>query len=84
MVYLVVAVAFPNRSAANKMQFMWRLAAWVTCALAFAAHIGLEHLRLRNSPRGTALHASLSVALGAFGLAVQQPIGQCTTALASA
>ena len=48
---------------------MWRLAAWLTCAVAFAIHIGLEHFRLRNSPCRTALHASLSVALGAFGLA---------------
>ena len=30
--------------------FMWRLAAWLICALTFAIHIGLEHFRLRNSP----------------------------------
>src|SRR5215510_12867247 len=70
MVYLVVGVAFPNPSASNGTQFMWRLAAWLTCAVAFAIHIGLEHFRLRNPPRTTALHASLSVALGAFALAV--------------
>jgi hypothetical protein len=51
------------------MQFIWRLAAWLTSAVAFAIHVGLEHFCLRNSPRTTALHASLSVALGAFGLA---------------
>ena len=32
-------------------------------------HIGLEHFGLRNSPRKTALHVSLSVAPGAFSLA---------------
>jgi hypothetical protein len=70
MVYLVVSVAFPNPPASNKMQFMWRLAAWLTCAIAFVIHIGLEYFRLRNSPRRTALHVSLSVALGAFSLTV--------------
>jgi len=69
MVYLVVGVAFPNPSASHEIQFMWRLAAWLICAIAFAMHIGLEHSRLRNSPRRTALHASGSVALGAFALA---------------
>jgi hypothetical protein len=69
MVYLVVGIAFPNPPASNPTQFMWRLAAWLICALAFALHIGLEHFRLRNSPCRTALHASLSVALAAFALA---------------
>src|SRR5690349_15568633 len=70
MVYLVVGVAFPNPSASNPNQFIWRLAAWLICTIAFATHIGLEHFRLRNSPRTTAIHTSASVALGAFGLAV--------------
>ena len=78
MVYLVVGVAFPNPSASNKMQFMWRLAAWLTCAVAFAIHIVLEHFRLRNSPSRTALHASVSVALGAFALAAAANIHALT------
>jgi len=41
----------------------------VTCALAFAIHIGLEHFRFRDSPPRTALHVSASVSLGAFALA---------------
>jgi hypothetical protein len=69
MVYLVVGVAFPNPSTPSEMQFGWRLAAWLTCGVAFAIHIGLEHFRLRNSPRRTALHAAMAVALGAFALA---------------
>jgi len=69
VVYLLVGVGFPNPSVANKTQFMWRLAAWLVCAVAFATHIWLEHFRLRNSARQTALHASFAVALGAFGLA---------------
>ena len=70
MVYLVVGVAIPNPPASNKMQFMWRLTAWLICAVAFAIHIGLAYFRFQNSLRGTALQAALSVALGAFGLAV--------------
>jgi hypothetical protein len=69
IIYLLVGVAFPNPPASNSAQFMWRLAAWLICALAFALHIGLEHFRLGNAPRRTALHASASVALGAFTLA---------------
>ena len=79
MVYLVVGVAFPNPSARNETQFMWRLAAWLTCAVAFAIQIGVEHFRLRNSPRGTALHASGAVALGAFALAAAANIHALTS-----
>ena len=78
MVYLVVGVAFPNPPASNKMQFVWRLAAWLTCAVAFAIHIGLEHFRSRNSHKRTALHASMSVALGAFALAAAANIHALT------
>jgi hypothetical protein len=68
-VYLVVGVAFPNPPASNPMQFVWRLAAWVICAAAFATHIGFEHFRCRNAPRSIALHAAVSVALAACALA---------------
>ena len=78
MVYLVVGVAFPNPPASNELQFIWRLAAWLICAVTFAIHIGFEYLRLRNSPRRTALHAALSVALGAFALAAAANIHALT------
>ena len=68
-VYLAVGVLFPNPPAGNPTQFAWRLAAWLTCAVAFVTHVGLEDLRFRNSPTGTAFHAAMAVALGAFGLA---------------
>ncbi|MGE5072820.1 MAG: hypothetical protein ACM3MF_05265 [Anaerolineae bacterium] len=48
----------------------WRLAAWLASAAAYAAHIGYEHFRLRNSPRAIAFHAATGVAIGAFGLAL--------------
>ncbi len=47
----------------------WRLAAWLVCGAAFAAHIAYEGLRLRNAPARAAWHVALAVALGAFGLA---------------
>ena len=78
VVYLVVAVGLPNPPASNRAQFMWRLAAWLICALTFAIHIGFEHFRLRNSPPRTALHASASVALAAFGLAAAANIHALT------
>ncbi|MFZ0282863.1 MAG: hypothetical protein WAL29_14520 [Bacteroidales bacterium] len=52
------------------MVFIWRLAAWLTCALLFAGHIWYEYFRYRNSPLKTALYTSSAAALGAFGLAV--------------
>ena len=48
----------------------WRLAAWIVCGAAYAAHIGYEHFRLRHSPRALAGHAAVGVAIGAFALAV--------------
>ena len=71
--YLVtglVSATLANRTAPYQGQVTWRLVAWVISAAAFAAHIGYEQFRLRSSPRTTALHASLGVALGAFALAV--------------
>jgi ABC-type transport system involved in cytochrome c biogenesis permease component len=79
VVYLVVGVAFPNPPASNKMQFLWRLAAWLICAIAFAIHIGLAYFRFRTSPRKTSLHAAMSVALGAFALAAAANIHALTT-----
>src|SRR5437899_10355077 len=72
VLYLVAGITFgalAGWSASNQMQRAWRLAAWVTSAAAFAAHIWYELFRLRNSPVTTALHASLAAALGAFALA---------------
>ena len=48
----------------------WRLVAWLVSAIAYAAHIAYERLRLQNSPGSAALHVAFAVALGAFGVAV--------------
>ena len=73
VVYLVAGITFgalAGWSASTQMRIAWRLAAWLTSAAAFAAHIWYELFRLRNSAFTTALHASLAAALGAFALAV--------------
>jgi len=71
-VYFVVGFVFSalDPSVSDQVRFRWRLAAWVASAAVYAAHIGSEHFRLGNSPRATALHAAMAVALGAFLLAV--------------
>ena len=67
VLYCVIGIVFALPS--NQVR-LWRLAAWVISAAVYAAHIGYEHFRMGNSPRATALHAALAVAIGAFGLAV--------------
>ena len=67
VLYCVIGIVFALPS--NQVR-MWRLAAWVISAAVYAAHIGYEHFRVGNSPRVTALHTALAVAVGAFGLAV--------------
>lgn len=59
---------------------VWRLAAWVASAAVAAVHLGYEHFRLNNSPRATALHAAMAVALGAFLLAVAANIHDLASA----
>jgi hypothetical protein len=61
---------------------IWRLAAWMVSGGAYAAHIGYEHFRLRNSPRLTALHVAVGVGIGAFALAVAGMIHSLSTASA--
>lgn len=65
--YAFVGIVFALPESHAKV---WRLAAWVVSAVAYAAHICYERFRLRNLPPVAALHVALAVALGAFGLAV--------------
>ena len=64
IVYPVVGIVFAF-AAFRGMAVFWRLAAWLVCAAAFAAHLWYEHARLQSPPRGAALHVSLAVALTA-------------------
>jgi hypothetical protein len=71
--YCTIGIAFgvfAAWSGSNRMVVAWRVASFVVSLVAFAAHIGYEHFRLRNRPLRNASHASMAVALGAFGLAV--------------
>ena len=73
VLYLVIGLAFgafARWAAFNSTPENWNRLAFVACGIAFAIHVGYEHFRLRNSPRITAWHASLAVALGALGLAL--------------
>ena len=71
--YLAVGIIFATLAgwaASHQIRAAWRLAAWLISAVVFGVHVGYEQLQLRSSPRTTALHASLAVALGAGALAV--------------
>lgn len=73
VVYAVAGIVFgalAGQAASHQVRVAWRLAAWVVSAIAFGAHIVYEQLRLRSSPRITALHVASAAGLGAFGLAV--------------
>jgi phosphatidylglycerophosphate synthase len=75
--YLVsglVSAALSRAAASAQGREAWRLAAWMISAVAFAAHIRYEHVRLRSTPRTTAFHVALAVGLAGFGLAVSASI----------
>lgn len=66
LLYALVGIAFAVPATHVRV---WRLAAWLVSAAAFAAHIGYERYRVRNAPPRAAWHVALAVALGALGLA---------------
>jgi hypothetical protein len=73
VVYLAAGLLFgalANEAASQEIRVAWRLAAWVVSAIAFGAHVVYEQVRLRSSPKITALHVASAVGLSAFGLAV--------------
>jgi vacuolar-type H+-ATPase subunit I/STV1 len=74
VVYFVIAIAFgafAGRAPSNSMRETWNRLAFLASGIAFAFHIVYEHFRLRNSPRMTASHTAIAVALGAFALALK-------------
>lgn len=73
IIYIIVGAVFAPLSAGaatHQGVVGWRLAAWVVSAIAFAGQIVYEVVRLKNSPRSSALYAALAAAIGAFGLAI--------------
>ena len=83
VLYLVaglVSAALARNAGSAQAREVWRLAAWVISAVAFAAHIWYEHVGLRSTPRITAFHAALAVGLAGFGLAVSASLhGRATS-----
>ena len=66
--------------AASESPRIWNWAAFLVCALAFAAHVAHEHWRTRGRARATAWHAAVGVALGAFALALAANVHELGTA----
>ena len=82
-VYFVIAIAFgtfAGWAVSNSVRETWNRLAFLASGIAFAVHIGYEHLRLGNSSRITASHASIAVALGAFALALKANIHDLASA----
>jgi hypothetical protein len=73
VVYFVAGILFgtlAGQAGSIQVRAAWRWATWGVSAIAFGAHIVYEQVRLRSSPRITALHVASAAALGAFALAV--------------
>jgi hypothetical protein len=66
-VYAAVGILFALPASHVRV---WRLAAWLVSAVAYSIHLSFECFHLRNPSLLGALHVSVAVALGAFGLAV--------------
>jgi hypothetical protein len=72
LVYLVAGLAFGSlagSATSHQMRTTWRLLAWAVSAIAFAWQIWYEIFRLRSTRINAAIHITVAVALGAFGLA---------------
>jgi hypothetical protein len=65
----MVSATLANRAEAHAMRFIWRLSAFIGCAVVFLVHLGQE-LRQCHPARITARHTSVGVALGGFALAL--------------
>jgi hypothetical protein len=71
--YLAAGLGFgalAGAAGSPRLTVAWRLAAWVTSLVAFAAHIAYGRTRARLPASGTAFDVAIAVALGAFGLAM--------------
>lgn len=76
LVYFLIGRVFAVPSSHVRV---WRLAAWIISAVAYSAHIWYEHSRLRSSPRFTALHVAVGVAIGGLTLALAGMIRSLST-----
>jgi peptidoglycan/LPS O-acetylase OafA/YrhL len=73
VLYLAMSFAsagLADAAGSDRMRFVWRLSAFVGAGVVLAAHVGHEHLRLRNPSRRAAWHAAAGAALGGFAIAL--------------
>ena len=73
VIYFAIAVATGGLAAmaqSDRAQFLWRLSAFIFSGLLFLAHIAYEQFRVHSTPKATAVHTSIAVAIGALALAV--------------
>ena len=76
LVYFLIGRVFAVPSSHVRV---WRLAAWIISAVAYSAHIWYEHSRLRSSPRFSAFHVAVAVAIGGLALALAGMIRSLST-----
>jgi hypothetical protein len=57
----------------------WNRLAFLISGILFLLHLGHEHFRLRHSPRITATHVAIAVAMAAFGLALMANINDLSS-----
>jgi|SRR5438067_9477959 len=70
---IYAAIGFAFAAPANHVRG-WRLAAWLTSAAVYAAHIAYEQIGIGYSRWSTALHVAVAASIGGFGLAVAATI----------
>ena len=67
---LYLAIGLGTADLARFSGAAWRLVAWAASLAVFLTHLAYERSRLRSAPVTAAWHTAVSVALGAFGLAL--------------
>lgn len=83
-VYFLVGFIFSEFdlwAGSNYLKALSNPLAFLISGSAFAIHIGYEHFRLHNTPRVTAWHTAIAVALSAFALALKANIHDLGSAI---
>ncbi len=77
VLYFVITVitgALAALAQTGRAQFLWRLSAFIFSGLVFVGHIAYEQFRVHSTPKATAVHTSIAVAIGALALAISANI----------
>jgi len=83
VIYVIVGVTtgtLAGTTVSNRMQFIWRLSAFIISAGVLTLHVAYEHFRLRNPVRTTTCHSAIAAAIGGLGLALAANIHDLTSA----